>query len=94
MPAIIEVELEKLKMPIVKVGKIDILIDGSNVLSLFLGESSSIEVSVGKHVAQAILHGVVTRKSNELVLNVEEASAIRISGKYSRIRGNIKLKHS
>lgn len=90
----IEVTLEKLKTPIVGMGKIDILVDGTNVLSLSLGESASAEVSSGKHVVQTILNGIVKRKSKELEVSLEENSTAKILGKYSRIWGNMKLQHS
>ena len=81
-------------MPIAGMGKIDILLDGTNVLSLSLGESASAEVSAGKHVVQTILNGVVKRKSKELEVSIEENSTAKIHGKYSRMWGNMKLQHS
>ena len=93
MSATIEVTLKKLKMPILGMGKIDIVVDGTHVLSLSLGESASAEVSAGKHVVQAILHGVVTRKSKELEVSIEEASIAKVRGEYSRMWGSMKLQH-
>lgn len=91
MSAKIEVTLEKLKMPVVGMGKIDILVDGTNMISLSLGESTSVEISEGRHVVQAILNGVVKRKSKVLEISVNENSIVKVHGKYSRIWGNMKL---
>lgn len=94
MPARIEVVLEKLKMPIVGMGKIDILVDGDHLFSLSLGECASAEVSAGKHGAQAVLNGVVKRTSKELMVSAEENATERIYGRYSRMWGSIKLRRS
>ena len=94
MSATIEVTLEKLKRPLVRMGTIDVLVDGSTVLSLSLGESASAEVSAGNHVVQTILHGVFKRKSKELEVSIEENATAKIRGKYSRFWGNIKLQRS
>lgn len=91
MPARIDFTLEKLKMPIVGLGKIDILIDGTIVNSLSLGESVSVEIPAGNYVVQAILNDVVKRISKKLEVSVNENSTIKILGKYSRLWGNMKL---
>ena len=91
MSAKIEVTLEKLKMPVVGMGKIDILVDGTNMISLSLGESTSVEISEGRHVVQAILNGVVKRKSKVLEISVNENSIVKVHGKYSRMWWNMKL---
>ena len=91
MSAKIEVTLEKLKIPIVGLGKIDILIDGTVMNSISPGESASVEIPAGKHFVQAILNGVVKRISKNLEISVDENSTIKIHGKYSRLWGNMKL---
>ena len=94
MSAKIEVTLKKLRMPIIGMGKINVLVDGANVFSLSLGESASADISAGKHVVQTILNGVVKRKSKKLEIFTEENSTAKIVGKYSRIWGNMKLQYS
>ncbi len=94
MSAKIEVVLEKLKLPIIGMGKIDIFVDGTIVLSLELGESATTDVSLGKHSVQAALNGVVKRKSNKLEISFEENSTVKILGKYSRVWGNLNLQRS
>lgn len=92
MTAKLEVNLEKLKMPIVGLGKIDILLNDENVLSLELGESATIDVSPGEHVIQGILNGVVVRKSKLFKVSFDEKSTINMIGKYSRLWGNMQFK--
>ena len=91
MSAKIEIALEKLKMPVVGIGKTDILIDGAIINSLLPGESASAEIQPGKHIVQAILNGVVKRMSKEIEPTIDEKSTVKIYGKYNRLRGNLKL---
>ena len=94
MPAKMVVTLKKLKMPIAGLGKIDICLDGSPILSMSLGESAVAEVAAGRHVVMAILDGVFKRRSKQLEIFIEENSTAKIDGKYSRIWGNMKLHQS
>ena len=91
MTAKIEVTLEKLKLPIIGMGKIDIMVDGAKVLSMSLGETESAEVTTGKHVVEMLLHGIFERKSKAITISVAENSTAKIRGKYSRMWGNMKL---
>jgi glycine/serine hydroxymethyltransferase len=90
VPAAITVTLADIKM-LAGVKGIDVLVDGDPQTTLQFGETVTVEVEPGHRAVQAILHGVVQRKSKTLFVLVPEGGHVAIVGKYSRLWGTIKL---
>lgn len=93
MSSQIQVTLAEVKM-LAGIKGVDILVDGEKRQSIRFGETVSFEVDIGERAIQAVLHGVVVRKSKVLPIVATEGAQLEIDAKYSRLWGNIKLKLS
>lgn len=93
MSANIEVILKPLKLPIVGMGRIDIVCDNIVVSSGELGETVQVELPAGPHKIHLLLHGVFKRQSRSVNIDLEENTTTKFIAKYSRLWGTMKMKH-
>lgn len=91
MTAHIELDLQRLRGPLIGNYNIELLVDGEAVCSASLGKKVAVEVDPGKHEVQALFHGIITRRSKVINVAVSPDSTTRVTGGYSRLWGNVQL---
>lgn len=87
----VELDLRKLTGPLLGKHTVALMVDGDLVCSTSLGEKVAVEISPGEHEIQTFFCGILKRKSNIVCVAVAPDSTAKVTGKYSRLWGNIRL---
>lgn len=91
MTAHISIELSEPSMSIKGIKGIEILVDGGVKKTIAFGTTEKIQCSLGVHIVQMRLHGVLVRDSNRFKVNLSEHDDIKLKAKYSTLWGKIKI---
>lgn len=91
MTAKIEFDIQKVRGPLVGKNNVELLVDGKGVGSGSFGQTIVADLAPGRHHIQAILHSWIKRESKSLEVDVAPNSTVKITGKYSRLWGNVRI---
>ena len=94
MNAHLSVTVRPLILPLPGGCSIEILVDGTAVGEVEFGETTTVDVSPGRHTIALLLHGLVDRISQSESLSCAAGETVAVTAKYSRLWGTMKLQTS
>ena len=92
MAATIDVTIRPLILPLFGVQAIEVLVDNEKAAEVDFGQTTTVEITPGRHQIALRLRGVISRTSNSLPVELGEGQRATFVGKYSRFWGTFQLK--